>query len=155
LCWLICGAGRVSAHEPGAASGWRAPVAGACITSPFGPRRWIGPHAPAGMHEGVDLRAPAGGVVLAIADGRVLGVSRRGAAGLAVSIRHGATTALYAHLGRLSPALAQGKSSVSAGEVIGVIGRTGVTYGTHLFLELSQNGHPIDPAPLLGVKPCP
>jgi murein DD-endopeptidase MepM/ murein hydrolase activator NlpD len=84
----------------------------------------------------------------------VLAVTRRGAAGLSVTIRHGDITALYAHLGRLTPALAQGQSRVAAGEHIGVVGRTGVTYGTHLYLELRQNGHPIDPAPLLGVIPC-
>ena len=133
---------------------WHLPVASACVTSSFGYRRQVGPNAPAGMHNGVDLRAPAGGVVMAIADGQVLGVRRYGTGGLFISIRHGATVALYAHLGRLTPSLAEGKSHVAAGEPIGVVGRTGVTYGTHLYLELRQNNVPVDPAPLLGLKQC-
>jgi murein DD-endopeptidase MepM/ murein hydrolase activator NlpD len=129
-------------------------VARACITSPFGPRHAVGPHAPAGFHGGIDLRAPAGGAVTAIAPGTVLAVRRTGAAGLSVTIRHGELTALYAHLGTVSPAIAEGRTRVEAGERIGVVGRTGVTYGTHLYFEVKRNGARIDPAPLLGVAPC-
>jgi murein DD-endopeptidase MepM/ murein hydrolase activator NlpD len=131
-----------------------APVANPCVTSPYGPRRTIGPRAPAAFHWGIDLRAPAGGAVMAIAPGSVLAVRRTGAAGLSVTIRHGELTALYAHLGAISPALAEGKSRVAAGERIGVVGRTGVTYGTHLYFELQRGGQRVDPAPILGVRPC-
>jgi len=42
----------------------------------------------------------------------------------------------------------------AAGERIGVVGRTGVTYGTHLYLQVMRSGVAIDPVPLLGVRPC-
>lgn len=148
---LLC----LAAAAPGGGSpALLPPVASACITSPYGPRRAVGPHAPAAFHWGIDLRAPAGGAVLAIAPGTVVAVRRIGAAGLSVMIRHGELTALYAHLGSISPALAEGKSRVAAGERIGVIGRTGVTYGTHLYFELHRGGQRVDPAPILGLAPC-
>jgi murein DD-endopeptidase MepM/ murein hydrolase activator NlpD len=135
------------------------PVHPTCMTSPYGPRRTVGPHAPAAFHNGIDLRAPAGGAVYAVAPGQVAGISRLGAGGLQVILRHagpgGLTGTLYAHLGSVAPALAEGKTRVEAGEKLGVIGRTGVTYGTHLYFEARVNNERVDPAPLLGVPPCP
>jgi murein DD-endopeptidase MepM/ murein hydrolase activator NlpD len=131
------------------------PVAHSCITSPFGPRRAIGPQAPATFHRGVDLRAPAGGAVTAVAPGRILAIHRRGADGMEVAIRHDGYVALYAHLGNLAPAIALGRSQVKAGDRIAVVGRTGVTYGTHLYFEILVNGQPIDPEPWLGLSRCP
>ena len=55
----------------------RLPVPGACISSPFGPRRAVGPHA-ALFHNGVDLPAPAGTWVGAAAAGQVVAVRRLG-----------------------------------------------------------------------------
>jgi len=42
-----------------------------------------------------------------------------------------------------------------AGEALGRVGRTGITYGTHLHLELLVGGQRIDPAPAFGVQACP
>jgi murein DD-endopeptidase MepM/ murein hydrolase activator NlpD len=131
-----------------------APVAGACVTSPFGPRVLPGLPKAGTFHHGIDLRAPAGGAVRAVAAGQVMAIDRRGAGGLEVTIRHDGFSTLSAHLGRVTPALAEGRRSVAAGEVIGVVGRTGVTYGTHLYFELQVDGTRIDPAPLLGVSAC-
>ncbi len=130
------------------------PVASGCISSPFGPRRAIGPHAPAAFHTGIDLPAPAGGVVTAVAAGTVSGIHRRGPGGLEVVVQHDGFTAIYAHLGRVTPALAEGATHLAPGTPIGVIGRTGITYGTHLFFEILRDNMPIDPAPMLAAKPC-
>ena len=43
---------------------------------------------------------------------------------------------------------------MSQGDVLGRVGRTGITYGTHLHFELLLNGAVVDPAPLLGVVSC-
>jgi murein DD-endopeptidase MepM/ murein hydrolase activator NlpD len=130
------------------------PVANACISSPFGPRRRIGPHAPAAFHRGVDLPAPAGGAVSAVAAGHVVGIHRLGPGGLQVTVRHDGYTAIYAHLGRVTPGLAEGRTRLAAGQPIGVVGRTGVTYGTHLYFEILVNGQPVDPGPMLGLSHC-
>jgi murein DD-endopeptidase MepM/ murein hydrolase activator NlpD len=130
-------------------------VAPSCISSPFGPRRAVGPHAPAAFHNGVDLPAPAGALVHAAADGTVLIVKRQGLGGVTVHVGHqGGLVTLYAHLGNLVPAIAEGKRAVKAGEPLGHVARTGVTYGTHVFFAVLRDGQAIDPEPLLGVARC-
>ena len=132
----------------------RSPIPGSCITSPFGARGDVGPHADR-IHTGVDLRAPAGTWVLAAAAGRVAAIRHRGALGLEIDIRlpDGAITR-YAHLGSIAPALASGGSSATTGVRLGRAGHTGVTYGAHLHFELRLNGRPVDPAPYLHLSKC-
>lgn len=131
------------------------PVANACISSPFGFRHAIG-FLPAGPHNGLDLPAPAGAPVFAVADGRVLAVHRRGPGGLELFLTHGGgnLVTLYAHLGSIAPAIAMGKTNIAAGERIGVVGLSGVTFGMHLYFEVMIDGRPVDPAPLLHLQPC-
>jgi murein DD-endopeptidase MepM/ murein hydrolase activator NlpD len=130
------------------------PVTPACISSPYGPRPAGGPRA-SRDHGGIDLPAPAGARVSAVAAGQVAAIRRRGAAGLEVDLRHpGGWMTRYAHLGSVVPALAGGRRTVAQGEALGRIGRTGITYGTHLHLELWLNGVRQDPAPLLRLEPC-
>jgi murein DD-endopeptidase MepM/ murein hydrolase activator NlpD len=130
------------------------PVVPGCITSPFGPR--VLAHAPiAGhFHWGVDLRAVAGAPVLAVADGRIIRIDREGMGGLEVLVQHSGFRALYAHLGMVAPSIADGATHLRAGQWIGRIGRTGLTFGTHLYFEISIDGHRVDPAPYLGVTDC-
>ena len=131
------------------------PVASRCYSSPFGWRHQVGPMAPAGFHNGIDLPAPAGGVVRAPAAGTVSRIKRMGIGGLQVYVSHpGGLTTLYAHLGSVVPALAEGQTHLAAGDPIGRIGRTGVTYGTHLFFAVFAGGRAIDPNLLLGLPPC-
>jgi murein DD-endopeptidase MepM/ murein hydrolase activator NlpD len=130
------------------------PLSPACISSPFGPRSGAGPRA-SSLHTGIDIPAPAGAWVRAAAAGAVVSIRRRGAAGLEVTLRHADGRATrYAHLGTVAPALANGRRQVAAGEALGRIGRSGITYGTHLHLELLVDGAPVDPAPAFGLSPC-
>ncbi len=129
------------------------PVAHACISSPFGVRRAPGPHA-IGFHNGIDLPAPAGGPVVTVAPGQVIGIHRRGPGGLEVVVQHNGFVAIYAHLGSVTPALASGRTRLGAGERIGVVGHSGVTYGMHLFFAVLIGGQAVDPAPLLALKRC-
>ena len=142
---------------PGVAMGaeLQPPVSPACISSPFGWRHEVGPHAPAGFHNGVDLPAPAGAIVRAAAPGTIQVVKRQGLGGVTVHVLHpdGLTT-LYAHLGNLVPAVAEGQRQVDAGTPLGHVARTGVTYGTHVFFAVLRGTEAIDPEPLLGVPRC-
>jgi len=131
------------------------PVTPACISSPFGMRHAVGPHAPAAFHNGVDLPAPAGALVHAAADGTVLRIKRQGLGGVTVHLGHpGGLVTLYAHLGNLVPAIAEGKRAVQTGEPLGHVARTGVTYGTHVFFAVLRGNEAIDPEPLLAVPRC-
>lgn len=132
-----------------------APFQGACITSPFGPREGAGRSA-SRLHQGIDLRAPAGTWVRAVAAGRVAAIRRIGGSGLAVEVLlpDGRRTR-YAHLGQVAPALAGGRRQVAAGDVLGRVGRSGISYGAHLHFALIIDGRPVDPAPILGLAPCP
>jgi murein DD-endopeptidase MepM/ murein hydrolase activator NlpD len=143
-----------AAQLPQPATSLLPPVSSACISSPFGPR--ILPNRPlAGIyHYGVDMRAPAGAAVHATAPGQVIRIHRKGPGGLEVMVQHDGFVGIYSHLGMVSPALAGGKTSVAAGEKLGVVGHSGLTYGMHLYFEMLRSGRPVDPAPYLGVPRC-
>lgn len=128
------------------------PVEPACISSPFGPRQALGTR-PARPHAGIDLPAPAGGAIRAAADGRVVFLRRLAGYGLVIELDHGTFRTRYAHLGRVTPALAQGRRQVTAGMPIGVAGRSGITYGTHVHFEVRVDGRPVDPTPHLPSLP--
>ncbi len=131
------------------------PVTPACVSSPFGWRHAVGPHAPAGFHNGIDLPAPAGALVHAAAAGTILVIKRQGLGGVTVRLQHGGgLVTLYAHLGNLVPAIAEGKRTVAAGEPLGHVARTGVTYGTHVFFATLQDGQAVDPLAYLAVPRC-
>jgi murein DD-endopeptidase MepM/ murein hydrolase activator NlpD len=124
------------------------PLPAPCVSSPFGPRAGQ-------MHRGTDLPAPAGAWVTAAAAGRVVSIRRIGASGLAVELRHAdGSRTRYAHLGTVTPALAEGRAEVAAGERLGRVGRTGVSRGTHLHFELFLTNEPVDAAPILQLRAC-
>ena len=131
------------------------PVTPACVSSPFGWRHAVGPHAPAGFHNGIDLPAPAGALVHAAEAGSVIAIKRQGLGGVTVHLQHAdGLVTLYAHLGNLVPAIAEGKRTVMAGEPLGHVARTGVTYGTHVFFAVLRDGTAIDPLTLMAVPRC-
>jgi murein DD-endopeptidase MepM/ murein hydrolase activator NlpD len=130
------------------------PVLPGCVTSPFGPRFLAAAPVAGHFHWGVDLRAGAGARVLAVADGRIIRIDREGMGGLEVLVQHSGFRTLYAHLGMVAPAIADGATRLRAGQWIGRIGRTGLTLGTHLYFEIIIAGRRVDPAPYLGVAAC-
>ena len=129
------------------------PVPATCISSTFGDRPHVGPRAETD-HHGIDLPAAAGAWVRAAADGEVVRIRKMGSLGLAVDVRHGALLARYAHLGSLSVDLAGGVRKLKRGDPIGRVGRTGVTYGTHLHFELRTGGILVNPARYFDLAPC-
>jgi murein DD-endopeptidase MepM/ murein hydrolase activator NlpD len=106
------------------------------FTSGFG-RRW-GRH-----HAGIDLAGPVGTKIISTAEGVVTTAAREGAYGNVVRVRHefGFET-VYGHLSRIR---VQPGQRVSRGEIIGDMGSTGRSTGSHLHYEVRVNGTPVNP----------
>jgi hypothetical protein len=98
--------------------------------------------------------ACAGEAVRAAAPGKVMRIQRKGPGGLEVLVQHDGFVGIYSHLGMVTPSLAEGKSTLAAGEKLGVVGHSGLTYGMHLYFEMLLSGRPVDPAPYLGLPLC-
>jgi murein DD-endopeptidase MepM/ murein hydrolase activator NlpD len=115
-------------------SGFIWPVNGV-VTSGFG-WRW------GRMHEGIDISAPGGTPIKAVAAGTVIYTGYMGGYGNLTIIDHGNGLATaYAH----QSAIYVGGGSVSQGTVIGAVGTTGHSTGNHLHFEVRVNGSPVDP----------
>ena len=96
-------------------------------------------------HRGVDYTAPIGTPVRAAGDGRVIAKGWQSGYGNAVQIEHGnKVTTLYGHLSRFAAGIARG-ARVRQGQVIGMVGRTGLATGPHLHYEFRVNGAHRDP----------
>jgi murein DD-endopeptidase MepM/ murein hydrolase activator NlpD len=130
------------------------PVAPACVSSPFGPR--VLPNRPiAGtFHDGIDLPAPLGTRVKAVAAGTLVRVQRHGVGGLEMLVQHPGFVAVYSHLGLIAPPILEGRRTIAAGEWLGTVGMTGVTFGPHLYFGMFVDDRPVDPAPFLHVAAC-
>jgi len=74
--------------------------------------------------------------------------------GLEILIQHGGFIGVYSHLGLIAPAIAEGRKTVRKEERIATVGRSGLTYGSHLYFGMIKDGHAVDPAPYLGIGPC-
>lgn len=135
-----------AASPPGApqraSSGFTSPVDGARISSKFGYR--IHPiRKTRRMHTGVDYAAPTGTPVKATADGTVVRAGVAGGYGNMVEVQHSdGTTSRYAHLHAFRTSVGQ---PVKQGQVIGLVGSTGMSTGPHLHFEIRKNGSPVDP----------
>ncbi len=130
------------------------PVSPACVSSPFGPRSLPG-HPEAGTyHYGIDLPAALGTPIRAAAPGTILRIERRGPGGLEMLVQHPGFVGVYSHFGSVAPVFAEGGKSVVAGEKLGVVGLTGVTFGPHLYFGMFVDDRPVDPAHYLDVPSC-
>lgn len=95
------------------------------------------------FHPGIDIEAPAGTPVKAVADGEVAKMGTDSAFGSYVLLEHGGGTAtLYAQLGEVEVSLGQ---QVLAGEVIGSVGEKGDIAGSGLHFEYRERGRPVNP----------
>lgn len=120
------------------------------ITSPFGMRFHPLEHTFLN-HEGVDLRAPPGSEVRAIADGRVAETGYGPLTGFFITIDHAdGWRSRYLHLNKIQ--VHKGEQ-LKQGRVIALSGATGRATGPHLHLELSHNQQAIDPVGMLATSP--
>jgi hypothetical protein len=96
-------------------------------------------------HMGVDLAAPRGTPVRAVADGWVADAGWMGGLGRAVRLEHvGDRVTTYGHLVEIAPGIKEGVT-VEQGQVIGYVGRTGLATGNHLHYEVEEGGVVLDP----------
>ncbi len=97
------------------------------------------------MHAGMDFTSPVGTEIHATGDGVVdFADYATNGYGIHVVIDHGFDyKTLYAHMDRLNVRKGQ---RVKRGDVIGVVGNTGLSAGPHLHYEVNKNNEPIDPA---------
>jgi len=94
-------------------------------------------------HEGVDITAPRGTPVYATADGTVSRKQSQSGYGTTVILDHGYSyETLYAHL---SKRIVKPGQKVKRGELIGYVGNTGFSLGSHLYYEVWKNGTPVNP----------
>jgi len=130
------------------------PVSPACVSSPFGPRVLPGRPQAGTYHYGIDLPAPLGAPIHAAAAGTVLRIERHNPGGLEMLVQHPGFVAVYSHFGTIAPTFAEGGRTVAAGQKLGVVGLTGVTFGPHLYFGMFVNDRPVDPEPYFALPPC-
>lgn len=121
------------------------PVAG-WLSSSFGNRK--DPFTSANdFHPGLDISADYGEPVMATGDAVVRTAGRNGAYGNMVTLDHGfGITTKYGHLSRI--AVGEGQT-VKRGDIIGYVGSTGRSTGSHLHYEVWMNGRLANPMSLL------
>jgi murein DD-endopeptidase MepM/ murein hydrolase activator NlpD len=103
------------------------------------------------LHAGVDIAAGSGASIRAVASGRVVRAGWNGGYGNYTCLFHGnikgrSLATCYAHQSRI---LVRAGQWVSRGEVIGRVGTTGASTGSHLHFEVRLNGTPVNPLPYL------
>ena len=100
-----------------------------------------------GFHQGLDISTDKGQPVYATADGTVESAASSGDYGNLVVLQH--DFGLSTRYGHLSKFARQAGHRVKRGDVIGYVGSTGRSTGTHLHYEILANGKLINPLQLL------
>lgn len=124
------------------------PVDGYEVVSPFGVRKL--PWELSGrLHEGVDIAAPSGYPVQAMADGVVTYAGYKGGYGQMVEVAHAeGLKTVYGHLGAVA---VKAGTVVRKGDRVGQVGSTGSSTGAHLHFEVrDKKKRPLNPAFFMG-----
>ncbi len=96
------------------------------------------------LHGGIDMAAPVGSLIRAAGSGTVVSAGWGGGYGNLVQIDHGnGLVTRYAHLSQIDVTPRQ---PVGRSEIIGRMGSTGASTGSHLHFETRINGNPVNPA---------
>lgn len=99
------------------------------------------------VQNGVEIGAPRGDPVRAVAPGRVVHAGWFKGYGNLIIVDHGdGYHTLVAHLESMSAA---GGEDVTAGALLGTVGDSGSLRGPCLYFELRERGRPVDPRPWL------
>lgn len=101
----------------------------------------------AAMHAGVDIPGTLGTPIYATADGIIVKSGRTGGYGNLVEINHG--RGIATRYGHLSKIMVEGGTRVKRGQIIGLMGSTGRSTGSHLHYEVRVDGKAVNPIPFL------
>lgn len=145
-------AGDTGSFTPTTGSGVLWPISGVGVGQGVGPR--IHPvYGYRSCHTGVDLGAPSGTPIRVMAAGTVISNASGGPYGNHTLVSHGeGLFSMYAHQSRFG---AQEGQTVGAGDVIGFVGSTGYSTGSHLHFEIHVGGTPYDPMGWFGGQKVP
>nr|WP_253343824.1 M23 family metallopeptidase [Sphingobium sp. OAS761] len=122
------------------------PVAKLSLTSNFGIRS--DPfNGGARMHKGIDIPGPIGTPIYATADGVVSRAGWASGYGNLVQITHG--SGMETRYGHMSKLLVAANTYVKRGQLIGLMGSTGRSTGSHLHYEVRVDGAAINPIPFV------
>ena len=122
----------------------RKPVAVGLVTSPFGWRTHPMLHV-SELHSGVDWGAPYGTPIFSAGNGEIEEAGLKGGYGKYVRIKHanGYETA-YGHMTAFAKGIDVG-TKVRQGQVIGFVGSSGMSTGSHVHFEIIVNDRFVDP----------
>lgn len=117
------------------------PTVGGYVSSGMG-QRW------GDIHRGIDIARPSNYNILASDNGVVVAAGVSGTYGNRIVINHkNGYTTLYGHLSSIKVSVGQ---VVEKGSVIGIMGSTGNSTGTHLHFEVEKNGELVNPLSYVG-----
>ena len=97
------------------------------------------------FHKGIDITGTAKKDIYAIQSGKVIEAAKgwNGGFGNVVKVDHGnGYVSIYAHLSKI---LTKKGATVEKGQLVGYMGNTGLSFGTHLHLGVQKNGEYINP----------
>lgn len=129
---------------------WEKPVEG-IISSPFGLR--MHPiEKKEKFHSGMDIAAPLDTPVYAPANGLVIFSGWNGGYGKAIELDNGEingkrVSSLFGHLNNW---IVESGQTVNKGEIIGYVGNSGNSTGSHLHFGVRENGKPVNPTIYIG-----
>ena len=121
------------------------PVIGT-VTSDYGTREHP-VYSGESFHSGRDIAADEGAPVYAVLDGEVTGAGEAEMAGKYLKLLHAdGTETLYCHCSKL---IAGAGDKVKKGDIIALVGQTGLATGPHLHFEYHKDGRASDPEEIL------
>ncbi len=128
------------------------PVEAMTFSSGFGNRR-APTRGASRNHKGIDIRGPVGTPIFATADGIVGRAQWVRGYGKYVELEHGnAIETRYGHMSALNVYAGQ---RVRKGEIIGYMGSTGRSTGSHLHYEVRIAGEAVNPSSFLAAASSP
>ena len=122
------------------------PVDAMRLTSTFGTRSdpFNGRRA---RHNGIDIPGPIGTPIRATADGTIGRAQWVSGYGRYIEVNHG--NAIQTRYGHMSPLAVVSGQAVRRGDIIGYMGSTGRSTGSHLHYEVRIAGAPVNPLPFV------